>query len=105
VEKLDSWLGYVKTAGPGGYSDVTNPAVCDYPFKVLFVGWTGQVQICCTDTVERELTLGTIKQKSDVAAIWNSPLLEELRIRHNNLDCEGIDPCSRCGRTVGYVKR
>ena len=105
VEKLDSWLGYVDTAGPGGYSDVTQPAVCDYPFKVLHVGWNGDVLICCTDDVNGELKLGTITSREDVKKIWHSPLLDEIRVRHNALDVKGLTPCDRCGRTKGYLSR
>lgn len=105
VERLDSWLGTVTTAGPGGYSDVTQPAVCDYPFKVLHVAWNGDVLICCTDDVHGELKLGTITTAADVKQIWTSPLLDEIRLRHNALDVKGLSPCDRCGRTKGYLAR
>lgn len=106
VEKLDRWLGYVDGfAGPGGYSDVTSPGVCDYPYKVLHVAWNGDVLVCCTDDVQGELKLGTITEKSDILRIWNSQQYEELRVRHNNLDVKGLSPCDRCGRTAGYMAR
>ena len=106
VEKLDRWLGYVDgMAGPGGYSDVTSPGVCDYPFKVLHVAWNGDVLICCTDDVNGELKLGTITEKSDILRLWNSGPYQEIRARHNALDVKGLAPCDRCGRTVGYVNR
>lgn len=105
VERLDSWLGYVKNAGPGGYSDVLESAVCDYPFRVLHVGWNGDVLICCTDDVDGELKLGTIREAADVKKIWFSPLLDEIRLRHNALNVKGLTPCDRCGRTQGYLNR
>lgn len=106
VEKLDRWLGYVDgMSGPGGYSDVTTPGVCDYPFKVLHVAWNGEVLVCCTDDVNGELKLGTITAKSDILRIWNSGLYEQIRARHNAIDVAGLSPCDRCGRTAGYISR
>lgn len=106
VDKLDRWLGFVDgMAGPGGYSDVTSPGVCDYPFKVLHVAWNGDVLICCTDDVQGELRLGTIKEPSDIVRIWQSDRYQAIRARHNDLDVKGLSPCDRCGRTAGYRTR
>src|SRR3972149_3902216 len=104
IERLDPWLEYIRPFAVE-CSDVTGPAVCDYPYRVLFVEWNGTVTICCTDTIKDELVIGTIKTKEDVKNIWFSPLMEELRQRHNNLDVDGLAPCNRCGRTKGYLKR
>ena len=104
VERLDPWLEYIRPFAVE-CSDVTGQAVCDYPFRVLHVGWDGTCLICCTDDVNGELPIGKIEKASDVRDIWFSPLMEELRARHNNLDVKGLSPCDRCGRTGGYLKR
>lgn len=104
VERLDPWLETVRDIAVE-CSDVTSPAVCDYPYRVLFVTWNGKVTICCTDTLKNELVIGEIKDKSDIKSIWYSSLMEQLRARHNNLDVKCLAPCDRCGRTKGYLNR
>ncbi len=104
VERLDSWLEFIRPVAVE-CSDVTGPAVCDYPFRVLHVGWDGTCLICCTDDVNGELPIGKIEKASDIKKIWFSSLMEELRTRHNNLDVKDLAPCNRCGRTCGYVNR
>lgn len=104
VERLDSWLEYIRDVAVE-CSDVTSPAVCDYPFRVLHVGWDGTVLICCTDDVNGEMALGKIFVEGDVKEIWNSKEMESIRDRHNNMDVNGLAPCNRCGRTKGYKYR
>lgn len=103
VERLDSWFGLVSDQAVAT-SDVTNPNVCDYPYKVLHIGWDGRYMICCTDDVYNEMELGCIK-KEPIASFWKSAIMIEIRERHNNLDVEGLKPCNKCGRTAGYIKR
>ena len=104
IERLDPWLEHIRPYARET-SDVTNPAVCDYPFKVLFITWDGGVTVCCTDTLSDELVIGKIKQKEDIKTIWFSSAMESLRERHNNLDVRDLSPCNRCSRTVGYISR
>ena len=104
IERLDPWLEYIRPYAKE-CSDVTNPAVCDYPFKVLFITWDGGVTVCCTDTLSDELVIGEIKGKEDIKFIWFSSAMESLREKHNNLDVWDLSPCNRCGRTKGYISR
>ena len=104
IERLDSWLEYIRPVAKE-CSDVTSPAVCDYPFKVMHILWDGRVNLCCTDDVTLELEVGQIKKKEDIKEIWFSPIMELLREKHNNLDVAGQKPCSNCGRTKGYILR
>lgn len=104
VERLDSWLGYITDVAVE-CSDVTSPSVCDYNFRVLFVEWDGTVTQCCTDTLNNAFIIGKITKKEDIKNIWFSPIMENLRKRHNDLDCENLNPCNQCGRTKGYLKR
>ena len=104
IERLDSWLEYIRPVAKE-CSDVTSPAVCDYPFKVMHILWDGRVNLCCTDDVTLEFEIGQIKVKEDIKAIWFSPVIELLREKHNNLDVAGQVPCNRCGRTKGYPTR
>ena len=104
IERLDPWLEHIRPYAKE-CSDVTNPAVCDYPFKVLFITWDGKVTVCCTDTISDELVIGEIKGKEDIKSIWFSSAMESLRERHNNLDVRDLSPCNRCSRTVGYISR
>ena len=104
IERLDSWLEYIRPVARE-CSDVTSPAVCDYPFKVMHILWDGRVNLCCTDDVTLELEVGQIKVKEDIKAIWFSPIMELLREKHNSLDVAGQKPCSHCGRTIGYIER
>ena len=104
IERLDSWLEYIRPVAKE-CSDVTSPAVCDYPFKVMHVLWDGLVNICCTDDVTCEFKIGQITKKEDIKEIWFSPAMELLRERHNSLDVKDLIPCNRCGRTKGYLTR
>lgn len=104
VDRLDPWLEYIRPFAVE-CSDVTSPAVCDYNFRVLFVEWNGTVTTCCTDTIKDELVIGKIIKKEDVKNIWFGDFMNQLRERHNNLDVEGLDPCRRCGRCKGYLKK
>lgn len=103
IQKLDSWFGHVSDQAVDT-SDVMNPNVCDYPFRVLHIGWDGQIIICCTDDVDSLLNFGYI-QDNDVSKFWRSPEMEEIRDRHNNLDVKNLTPCNICGRTKGYITR
>jgi len=104
IERLDSWLGKINIYARE-VSDVGSPSVCDYNFRVLFIEWDGTVKQCCTDTIDDKYVIGKITQKKDVKNIWFSSIMEELRIQHNNLNCENLNPCNSCGRTKGYIKR
>jgi len=104
IERLDSWLEYIRPFAKE-CSDVTSPAVCDYNFRVLFIEWDGTVKQCCTDTVDDKYIIGKITQKKDIKSIWFSSIIEELRIKHNNLDVKNLIPCDRCSRTHGYKER
>ena len=104
IERLDSWLEYIRPFA-NECSDVTSPAVCDYPFRVLHILYDGTVNLCCTDDITVELELGKITEKKDIKEIWQSPAMELLRSKHNDLDVWGQKPCNSCGRTKGYLKR
>ena len=104
IERLDSWLEYIRPVAKE-CSDVTSPAVCDYPFKVMHVLWDGLVNICCTDDVTCEFKIGQITKKEDIKEIWFSPAMELLRERHNSLGVKDLSPCNLCGRTKGYLTR
>jgi len=104
IERLDSWLEYIRPFAKE-CSDVTSPAVCDYAFKVMHILYDGRVNICCTDDATVELEIGQIKAKEDIKEIWQSPIMELLRSKHNDLDVWGQKPCNSCGRTKGYLKR
>ena len=104
IERLDSWLEYIRPFA-NECSDVTSPAVCDYPFRVMHILHDGRVNLCCTDDVTVELEMGRMKTKEDIKEIWFSPAMELLRERHNDLDVWGQKPCNSCGRTKGYIKR
>ena len=104
IERLDSWLEYIRPFA-NECSDVTSPAVCDYPFRVMHILHDGRVNLCCTDDVTVELEMGRMKTKEDIKEIWFSPAMELLRERHNDLDVKNLIPCDRCSRTHGYFKR
>ena len=104
IERLDPWLEYIRPFAKECY-DVTGPAVCDYPFKVMHILYDGRVNLCCTDDATVELEIGQIKAKEDIKAIWQSPAMELLRSKHNDLDVWSQKPCNSCGRTKGYLKR
>ena len=104
IERLDPWLEYIRPFAKE-CSDVTGPAVCDYPFKVMHILYDGRVNLCCTDDATVELEIGQIKAKEDIKAIWQSPVMELIRSKHNDLDVWCQKPCNSCGRTKGYLKR
>lgn len=101
VRQLNPWFDLVRDmAGKEGYSPgCFAPSICEHPFILLYVGWDGQIPICCTDGVNAECVLGEIKENGDLKRIWEGDKLSQIRKDFNEYKIT-IEPCKKCYKTL-----
>lgn len=102
IKNLNPWFNLVEDMahqehGSAGVS--LNRNICEYPFILLHVGWNGDVIVCCTDDVDGECVLGTIRERGDLRKIWHGEKFEEMRRKHNAYIID-MAPCNKCERTA-----
>ncbi len=101
ITQLNPWFNLVKdmaSAEHGAAPASLEPAICDYPFILLHVGWNGDCIICCTDDVHGEGIMGHISDHGDLEKIWHGREYEAMREKHNSYNID-MAPCNHCERT------
>lgn len=77
-------------------SDRTSVQVCPYLFYSLCVNSDGTVSACLMDW-NHKLIVGDTHRQS-LAEIWNGPEMQELRMKHLNLNKGAFPACANCGQ-------
>jgi radical SAM protein with 4Fe4S-binding SPASM domain len=91
--------------GSLGNGELSTRQVCRKPFTEMVVYWDGVVASCNHDW-NRADPLGNTVEKS-LKEIWNNPIYNEFRHRHNSLSFSREEPCQACDHWVpsGYQNK
>ena len=71
----------------------SNKFPCTEIWRRLSISWNGDVTVCCQD-YDFELKIGSLLER-DIARLWHSRDLNDLRDRHKQNDFEGL-LCQTC---------
>jgi len=76
---------------------------CRQLWEFLYISWNGDVMPCCMDVLKK-LRIGNF-QESSLEALWNDPLLQEIREIHLQGQYGKIPLCSQCSNWWYLTKR
>lgn len=85
----------------GNIPQVFNPddfGFCNYPFRKLTIGYTGNILLCCDDFLY-DTNFGNV-MVDNILDCWNNPDIEE--IKFSLLEGKRISICSRCNDYQDY---
>lgn len=85
----------------GNIPQVFNPddfGFCNYPFRKLTIGYTGNILLCCDDFLY-DTNFGNVME-DNILDCWNNPDIEE--IKFSLLEGKRISICSRCNDYQDY---
>jgi radical SAM protein with 4Fe4S-binding SPASM domain len=80
---------YAKSFSPNG-----GRQKCSYAWESVFIHGDGLVLPCAAHRA-RKIAVGNIHQNS-IYEIWNSPTMENIRVRHKEGNLEGMPLCPTC---------
>ena len=76
--------------------------VCAHPWESVFLACTGELGICSWDP-ELHMNLGRMPENFDT--VWNGSAVRMLRQWHSDRTDAIGEPCRRCNRLPGYLRR
>jgi len=94
IKKFQNWGGQLNQKSYSHSTAYENAVPCDYLWRVMVIGWNGDVVACCRDVHGKEI-LGNVNKQS-VKEIWNSKRMQELRSLHADGKRESIELCKGC---------
>lgn len=71
---------------------------CNYPFRKITIGYTGDVLLCCDDFLY-DTNFGNV-MTNNIVDCWNSPELEKIKL--SLLEGKRISICKRCNDFQDY---
>ncbi|VEN73030.1 conserved hypothetical protein [Candidatus Desulfarcum epimagneticum] len=97
VKPLEDLGGQVDDIDGIGFVDraaLTHKTTCPEPWRMLVVGWDGNVAPCCFD-YDFKYIYGNIKDSS-LREIWNSQRMRSFRKLHKEMKRHAVELCKTC---------
>ena len=75
-----------------------NVSRCKMPYRMMAIGWNGDVMPCCYDA-DMSQTIGNCND-SKLNEIWYGKDAQKMRSKLKNFDLDGLNACSKCDQAV-----